>query len=429
MTQPEDSLRQFPGRCDRAVDVVVATARHRRRRRARDGAGIGRLARPDHDGVTHRLERSDSGVGADHDARRRRRPSRPPRRLDRRSRGRLTSTAMAARASRSPRPGEASASPHGCIGGPPGPRRPPCLRGRPRRCCAGGDDRRVERCRRAVGGRRPPGRLRSSGRRWWPARRRHDVRRCGRRLRRLPAGPGGTAEWATSGFAGSAVPPVGAACRRDRAGRDRRVRGDRVRGRRRRALRARRRRRHRRAGVSPARPPGHARAVIGGGPDRPVLVELDGGGRAQTVTALDPDLAPLANGCRVGVGTLLSPFPPAAAMTGLHCVDGAAIGGLGRVLVRGDGPSDGGITLQRDAGDGTLADRRQRTVADLRQVRGDVRRVRRVERARRARCCRSAPRRRPGRPRCRRAGWRAARPGRRHRPIQRRRRRRPTSRR
>lgn len=94
---------------------------------------------------------------------------------------------------------------------------------------------------------------------------------------------------------------------------------------------------------------GEPSRFVAGAPDRPVLVEFDGGWRA---APLDPEAPLLANGCRAAVGTLLAGLPAGAAMTGMHCVGGAAIGRFGTVGYQSRG-GDAGLTLQRDAGDGT----------------------------------------------------------------------------
>ena len=99
-------------------------------------------------------------------------------------------------------------------------------------------------------------------------------------------------------------------------------------------------------------PAGAVRAFVAGTAGAPVVVELDASGAVISAAALDPGVAPLANGCRAGIGVLFASLPESAAMTGLNCVDGAAIAGFGRVLVQA-GPVGGGIALLRDAGNGT----------------------------------------------------------------------------
>ncbi len=83
----------------------------------------------------------------------------------------------------------------------------------------------------------------------------------------------------------------------------------------------------------------------------PVYVEVDAERRVTGITALDPDLVPVAHGCRASLGQLLASVPTGAT-TALRCVDGAAITGYSGTTVHTDGP-EGGITLHRDAGDGT----------------------------------------------------------------------------
>ncbi|MDQ3468584.1 MAG: hypothetical protein M3487_02235, partial [Actinomycetota bacterium] len=96
---------------------------------------------------------------------------------------------------------------------------------------------------------------------------------------------------------------------------------------------------------------GSAYGIVAGTPGAPILVEVDAAGAVDTVTAIKPDLVPLANGCRAEIGTLLAALAPTVAMTGLRCVGGAAIAGFDGALVQ-DGPA-AGLALLRDAGDGT----------------------------------------------------------------------------
>lgn len=72
-----------------------------------------------------------------------------------------------------------------------------------------------------------------------------------------------------------------------------------------------------------------------------------------SVTVVDADRRPLRNGCRATIGVLLAGLPTNAAMTGVRCVDGAAVGRFGAVRWQASPMPDGGFTLQRDAGDGT----------------------------------------------------------------------------
>jgi hypothetical protein len=98
-------------------------------------------------------------------------------------------------------------------------------------------------------------------------------------------------------------------------------------------------------------PAGSPRWILAGTGDRPVYVQIDAGGAVVAVDGVDPQRAPQASGCRAILAALFAPTPPEVALTGLRCVSGAAITETGRVLVQRT--IEPGITLQRDAGDGT----------------------------------------------------------------------------
>jgi hypothetical protein len=96
---------------------------------------------------------------------------------------------------------------------------------------------------------------------------------------------------------------------------------------------------------------GDARPFLAGFGSSLVHVEVDAQRRVTALTPVDSDVVPTANGCPVGLGTILGSVT-GGATTGLRCVNGAAITSYSPTLIIGAGEA-GGTTLHRDAGDGS----------------------------------------------------------------------------
>lgn len=98
-------------------------------------------------------------------------------------------------------------------------------------------------------------------------------------------------------------------------------------------------------------PLGDDAPFLAGTGSQPMHVEVDTERTVTRITALDPDVVPLVHGCRATLGQLLASVA-AGATSGLRCDGGVAITGVSGTTVH-DAAFEPGVTLQRDAGDGT----------------------------------------------------------------------------